>query len=85
MLARGIRSYHRPSRLEEAIDLVKHGAVPLAGGTRLLASALYWVEPFDPATFATVPVVVVAVALLATAVPARRAAGVDPLRALRAE
>jgi len=34
MLARGIRSYHRPSRLAEAIDLVKHGALPLAGGTR---------------------------------------------------
>lgn len=39
MLASGIRSYHRPSRLAEALDLVKQGAVPLAGGTRLLATA----------------------------------------------
>jgi CO/xanthine dehydrogenase FAD-binding subunit len=38
MLARGIRSYHRPTRLEEALKLVTQGVVPLAGGTRLLAS-----------------------------------------------
>lgn len=37
MLARGIRSYHRPTRLEEALDLVARGVVPVAGGTRLLA------------------------------------------------
>jgi CO/xanthine dehydrogenase FAD-binding subunit/aerobic-type carbon monoxide dehydrogenase small subunit (CoxS/CutS family) len=39
MLARGIRSYHRPSRLEDALSLAAQGAVPLAGGTRLLAAA----------------------------------------------
>ena len=38
MLARGIHSYHRPNRLEEAMDLAARGAIPLAGGTRLLAS-----------------------------------------------
>jgi aerobic-type carbon monoxide dehydrogenase small subunit (CoxS/CutS family)/CO/xanthine dehydrogenase FAD-binding subunit len=38
MLARGIRSYHRPTRLEEALSLAAQGVVPLAGGTRLLAS-----------------------------------------------
>ena len=38
MLARGIRSYHRPARLEEALGLARQGAVPLAGGTRLLGS-----------------------------------------------
>ncbi len=38
MLARGIRSYHRPTRIEDAMSLVAQGAVPLAGGTRLLAS-----------------------------------------------
>jgi aerobic-type carbon monoxide dehydrogenase small subunit (CoxS/CutS family)/CO/xanthine dehydrogenase FAD-binding subunit len=37
MLARGIRSYHRPGRLEEAADLAARGGVILAGGTRLLA------------------------------------------------
>ena len=37
MLARGIRSYHRPATLETAFLLVGGGGVPLAGGTRLLA------------------------------------------------
>jgi aerobic-type carbon monoxide dehydrogenase small subunit (CoxS/CutS family)/CO/xanthine dehydrogenase FAD-binding subunit len=37
LLARGIRSYHRPTRLEEAQELVAQGAVLLAGGTRVLA------------------------------------------------
>jgi aerobic-type carbon monoxide dehydrogenase small subunit (CoxS/CutS family)/CO/xanthine dehydrogenase FAD-binding subunit len=39
MRARGIRSYHRPTRLEDALALAAQGVVPLAGGTRLLASA----------------------------------------------
>jgi aerobic-type carbon monoxide dehydrogenase small subunit (CoxS/CutS family)/CO/xanthine dehydrogenase FAD-binding subunit len=38
MLARGIRSYHRPTRTEDALALAAQGVVPLAGGTRLLAS-----------------------------------------------
>jgi aerobic-type carbon monoxide dehydrogenase small subunit (CoxS/CutS family)/CO/xanthine dehydrogenase FAD-binding subunit len=38
MLARGIRSYHRPTDIEEALDLVRRGVVPVAGGTRVLAS-----------------------------------------------
>jgi aerobic-type carbon monoxide dehydrogenase small subunit (CoxS/CutS family)/CO/xanthine dehydrogenase FAD-binding subunit len=38
MLARGIRSYHRPTRLEEALSLALQGVVPLAGGTRLFAT-----------------------------------------------
>ena len=39
MLAHGIRSYHRPTRIEEAQDLAAQGAVLLAGGTRVLTSA----------------------------------------------
>ncbi|HET7745735.1 MAG TPA: 2Fe-2S iron-sulfur cluster-binding protein [Vicinamibacteria bacterium] len=39
MLARGIRSYHRPTRLEEALDLAARGTTPVAGGTGLFASA----------------------------------------------
>ncbi len=38
MLARGVRSYHRPTRIEEAQELAAQGAAPLAGGTRLLAA-----------------------------------------------
>jgi aerobic-type carbon monoxide dehydrogenase small subunit (CoxS/CutS family)/CO/xanthine dehydrogenase FAD-binding subunit len=38
MLAHGIRSYHRPTRLEEALSMAAQGMTPLAGGTRLLAT-----------------------------------------------
>ena len=38
MRARGIRSYHRPGRIEEALSLLAEGAVPLGGGTRLFAA-----------------------------------------------
>jgi len=53
--------------------------------TRLMGSLLHGVAPLDPATFVAVPVVLAAVALLASYVPAWRAARVDPLRALRTE
>ena len=39
MLARGIRSYHRPARLEDAQGLASQGVRPFAGGTRLFATA----------------------------------------------
>jgi len=38
MLAHGIRSYHRPVRLEDAMAMLRQGLTPLAGGTRLLAT-----------------------------------------------
>jgi putative ABC transport system permease protein len=53
--------------------------------TRLLASFLYGTSANDPLTLATVCVVLMAVALLAGYAPARKAAGVDPIRALRAD
>ena len=51
--------------------------------TRLMAAFLFGVGPIDLLTYAVVSIVLAAVALLATYVPARRAARVDPMLALR--
>ncbi len=53
--------------------------------TRLVASFLNGVSPFDAATYAAVPVFLAIVALLASSLPARRATRVDPIVALRCE
>jgi putative ABC transport system permease protein len=67
-------------------------AAGLAGGiagalalTRLIASQLWGVRPTDPATFTTVALVLVGVAIVACIVPVRRAMAVDPTIALRVE
>ena len=53
--------------------------------TRLLSSLLYGVAAWDPITFASIATLIAAVAFLACWLPARRAARVDPVIALRAE
>jgi putative ABC transport system permease protein len=61
------------------------GVVGGALATRLLASSLYGVDPLDPTTFAGVAAILVAVGMVASYVPARRATRVDPIAALRSE
>jgi ABC-type antimicrobial peptide transport system permease subunit len=53
--------------------------------TRYIKSLLFGVEPLDVPSFAAVSAVMVAVALLASYIPARRASRVDPATALRSE
>jgi predicted lysophospholipase L1 biosynthesis ABC-type transport system permease subunit len=53
--------------------------------TRAMSSLLFEVNPVDPITYAAVAAILVAAALLASYLPARRATAVDPARALRAE
>jgi putative ABC transport system permease protein len=75
--------------LRQGVKLVGIGVViGLAGAwalTRVLTTLLYEVKPTDPLTFAAVPVLLIAVAILACWLPARQAASVDPLTALRYE
>lgn len=61
------------------------GALVSVATTRVLAKLLFGVSPTDPMTFAAVAVLLIAAAVLASIVPARRASRVDPLVALRGE
>jgi predicted permease len=85
------------ARQEELTGMfVRHGLVLAAIGvafglagaaalTRLMSSLLFQVNAIDPATFAGVSAVLGAAAAAASYLPSRRASGVDPVEALRAE
>jgi predicted permease len=61
------------------------GLIAAAGLTRLMGSLLYGISPLDPTTYAAVPFVLVTAAVIASYLPARRAAAVDPVEALKSE
>jgi ABC-type lipoprotein release transport system permease subunit len=75
--------------IRQGLTLVLAGIALGASGalvaTRLVASLLYGVTPTDPVTYATVAALLVVAAILASWLPARRAAKVDPMEALRCE
>jgi ABC-type antimicrobial peptide transport system permease subunit len=92
----GIRMALGAPQREVRRMFVRHGLVLIAIGvafglaaaiaiTRLMSSLLFEVSPLDPITYAAVPVVLIAAALLASYLPARRATAIDPVDALRAE
>ena len=92
----GLRLALGASRRSVALLMLSAGARPLAygGGAGLLGALwiadavkalLYEVPPFDPASFVIALVLLVTVALIAAFIPARRAARVDPMVALRTE
>ena len=68
-----------------AVAGIAAGLVAVFAGSRLIESQLYGVSPRDPGVFAGTTVLLLAVVLLAGWLPARRAARLSPLEALRTE
>jgi ABC-type antimicrobial peptide transport system permease subunit len=71
--------------LRPALVGVVCGLTVALGLTRVIASFLFGVKPWDPLVFVLVPVILVVVALVAVWLPAMRASRVDPIHALRYE
>ncbi|MFC5864354.1 ADOP family duplicated permease [Acidicapsa dinghuensis] len=61
------------------------GLTAALASARLLRSFLFEVHPLDPVTFCAVPLLMLLLAVLAAWIPARRAASIDPMQALRSE
>jgi predicted permease len=92
----GIRIALGADRARIRALVLRQGAIPIAAGvgaglliaaigSRFAAAFLRGVPPRDPLTFAAVAAVLATIALIATWIPARRAARLDPIKALRAE
>jgi predicted permease len=61
------------------------GVIAATGLMRFMKSLLFGISPMDPFTYAAIPLILISAAALASYLPARRAASVDPVEALRAE
>ena len=61
------------------------GGIAALGSSRLLARFVFQISPLDVVTFTVAPILLASAALLATLIPAQRAARVDPMRTLRAD
>ena len=92
----GLRMALGAQRWQIVLSVVRQSLFLAAGGcviglvgavalSRLLHSFLFEVSALDPVTFSLVPMLMVLVALVAAWIPARRAAAVDPMEALRAD
>jgi putative ABC transport system permease protein len=90
----GVRMAFGAGRRSIVRLVVSHGMLLALGGvglgllaalvlTRTASSLLFGVTPFDPVTFAGIPVLLVGVTTLASYIPARRATRIDPIAALR--
>jgi predicted permease len=90
----GVRLALGAQRQDVVRQVVKGGAIVSVAGiglglvlalatTRLLESQLFGVSRYDPPTFTTVPILLFAVAMLASVIPALRASKVEPYEALR--
>jgi putative ABC transport system permease protein len=71
--------------LKLALAGIVIGALGAFLGSRLIARFIYGISTTDPATFVAVALLLICVAMLASYIPARRAARVDPMIALRSE
>jgi ABC-type antimicrobial peptide transport system permease subunit len=92
----GIRIALGATRADILRLVIRQAMIPVAVGvgagmasalavTRLIESMLFAVSARDPRTMAAIPLIVAAIALLGCIVPARRAAKIDPIIALRSE
>ena len=92
----GVRMALGASRASVLAQVLKQGAILAGSGvglgllagtalTRVVASELYGIPATDPLTFASVALALIGVALAAGWFPARRAASIDPMAALRCE
>jgi ABC-type antimicrobial peptide transport system permease subunit len=61
------------------------GLIGAVAASHLLQSFLFGVSPFDPLALALAAIAVLLLALAASLLPARRAASIDPMKALRAD